>query len=823
MSDYVKWLAGLSSDQLARILEQRPDLLEGPPLRDLSALESRLAHPSSLSLALVQQPRPVIQALSALLSLGGRAPLSRCAGLLAVQPGTGRPGRPDHLDQVEYWLAVAGGFGLAWRDDAGIAYAAPGLSNLLASVDFGPSMLELSQFTPRDRLAKLLRHWTSSAPRLKDEIVAELLACLDDSVAVQARLDLLTPANRQALTTWVQRTRDSVFGYSGIDYRAVAGALDAATQYGLAVPSHSAMDAVIPAEVAVELLQPSLTFDPQAPLLPESQVEPEMVRRESAAALVQFDQACLSLVDHVRDHPVATLKAGGVGQREITRLAKVCHLDQAMVRLVLQLTYAAGVLEQQGGRWRCGETASAWRDLDPGPRITLLIEAWTNLGQSPTAITDAQGRPGPVGHDSDYCILCQSGRSVLLAAYVALPPGRAVEEQAMIRQVEWTKPLLHLRHVEEEFDEPDELDAGPAALRESPPPSSPALDEARMLGLIAHGAASEVLRASFAAERTQLVEAVAAVLPAVVGVAVFGSDLTAMAAGPPSGRLSTLLDLSADRESRGGAVIWRFTTATVRRALDSGVGAAELAAQLTAVATGPLPQPLEYLIADVGRRHGGVRVAPARSVLRCDDEALLVEICSERRLRELRLQRIAPTVALSEQGPEATLNALRAAGFLPMPWQSAPHETSDRPRSAQNAADTGEDGVVIDLAVAQQPAPQADGPLRTGWGRENVADVVRRLAGVIVADEDEDDVLGYLVAKLRMASRHLGEDELRTLAMAIAQGANIFITYRSAGGGVSDRVITVRDFAADRLFAWCHEKRDERQFLIASILSVSTA
>ena len=58
----------------------------------------------------------------------------------------------------------------------------------------------------------------------------------------------------------------------------------------------------------------------------------------------------------------------------------------------------------------------------------------------------------------------------------------------------------------------------------------------------------------------------------------FGSDLTVMVAGSPSAAVSALLDSCADRESRGAAVVWRFSPASVRRALDEGVGADELVA-----------------------------------------------------------------------------------------------------------------------------------------------------------------------------------------------------------------------------------------------------
>ena len=80
-----------------------------------------------------------------------------------------------------------------------------------------------------------------------------------------------------------------------------------------------------------------------------------------------------------------------------------------------------------------------------------------------------------------------------------------------------------------------------------------------------------------------------------------------------------------------------------------------------------MPQPLTYLIADVHRRHGTLVVLPALSCVRSDDESLLIEVAAHRGLRSLRPHLLAPTV-LAVQGPAAAvLQALRAAGYMPVP------------------------------------------------------------------------------------------------------------------------------------------------------------
>src|SRR5262249_39381324 len=120
--------------------------------------------------------------------------------------------------------------------------------------------------------------------------------------------------------------------------------------------------------------------------------------------------------------------------------------------------------------------------------------------------------------------------------------------------------------------------------------------EARLLGVAGLGALSDLGRAMLAG--TDGVAAVACrLLPAPVGHAVVRADLTAVVTGSPAPDLGARLDGCADRESRGAASTWRFSPASIRRALDGGMPAEALLADLRAAAIGAaLPQPLEYLV-----------------------------------------------------------------------------------------------------------------------------------------------------------------------------------------------------------------------------------
>jgi hypothetical protein len=151
----------------------------------------------------------------------------------------------------------------------------------------------------------------------------------------------------------------------------------------------------------------------------------------------------------------------------------------------------------------------------------------------------------------------------------------------------------------------------------------------------------------------------------VVRLAHLQADLSAVVPGTPSPRVAEVLDGMADRESGSAASSWRFSPASVRRALDTGRTADDLLADLASISSS-VPQTLEYLIKDVGRQHGAVRVSAAVAVLRSDDETLLALMVADKRLKSLKLRLLAPTVVASMIGLPEALAALRKAGYFPV-------------------------------------------------------------------------------------------------------------------------------------------------------------
>jgi len=184
-------------------------------------------------------------------------------------------------------------------------------------------------------------------------------------------------------------------------------------------------------------------------------------------------------------------------------------------------------------------------------------------------------------------------------------------------------------------------------------------------------------------EPDALVATLDALLPPPVDHLLVQADLTVIIPGPPEPALAAELAAIADAESRGGATVYRVTPVSVRRALDAGYSPADIHGLFHRRSRTPLPQTLEYLIDDVARRHGGLRVGAASSYLRSDDETLISEVLADRRLTGLTMRRLAPTVLACPHPSHRMLEMLRDAGYAPVAEDATGATVLSRPTIAR--------------------------------------------------------------------------------------------------------------------------------------------
>lgn len=481
--------------------------------------------------------------------------------------------------------------------------------------------------------------------------------------------------------------------------------------------------------------------------------------------------------------PLATLRNGGVGVKEIRRAAAALNADESAVRLWLSLAYHADLVDSDDGEIMPTIAADSWLADSPAERLVPLLMTWWRLPAAPTA-PDQHGK-AQTALSHAYHDLDRELRHDLIGWFGRQHARASVPDRhELLDLLSWAKPYVYR-----------DLATADAVL-----------SEGEQLGVLACGGISAWGRALVSGSEFALADAVEKWLPAATETVKLQADLTAVVTGMPTAELSELLDAAADAAERDTASVWRFSPASVRRAMDAGVPADRLLDSLRAASDGGVPQALEYLIRDVARRHGELTVREVGCCVSSDDQALLAEVAAHRGLSGLGLRKLAPGVLASAVSPRQTLEALRANGYVPAAVDTAgmPMLRRAEPRRARQRP------------KFTSSRPQAPWPV---VGTESPGDLLELAEELLAAPlEPAHDA----AALIRKYGERLSDDEITMLTGALEAESAIEITYLDQNDRMSRRVITPMELIGDKVEAWCHLRDDERHFLISGIQRVGT-
>lgn len=542
---------------------------------------------------------------------------------------------------------------------------------------------------------------------------------------------------------------------------------------------------LLPADVAVALRGGRTTTDPvdQPPEIATSPRKPELVDRAAAGAAFEAVRRTVLLLETWGVAPPAVLRTGGLGVRELKAAAALLQVNEQEAALLVEIASRAGLLGMArvpGGdqvwaptdlfdRWETQPVAEQWLVLAKtwldSPRLAGLVGTKDRAGKTWNALV-----PELSGH------YVADTRRRALEVVAHLPSGQVLATgtgvPSLVERLVWLRPRR------------------PATRAEV---AGWAIAESAHLGVTGLGGLSEPGRALLAGEDERAVAALTPLLPTPVDHVLLQADLTAVAPGPLETALGRQLHEVADIESRGGATVHRFTSASVRRALDGGWTVKEVHQFVAAISRTPVPQALTYLIDDVARTHGAIRVGHAEAFLRADDEAALTALMHHPRASGLELRRIAPTVLISALPVDLLLPTLRALGSAPV---------VEAPDGSVHVARP-------DLIRARGRRPSPEG-----------ADVARRTAQVhqVIAALRAGD--RAVAARPATTTRLTPAETLARLRVAVEANQPVWIGYVDNHGTSSERIVEPRRVDGGQLMAYDHRSEDTRGFAIHRITAV---
>ncbi len=624
------WLAELDDERLIRLLELRPDLTQPPP-GTIAALAARAQARQSVKAATDELDFLRLAVLDALLVLHADTAAVPPTKMLAL---IGNRASEDAVTAAVEDLRVRA---LVWGD-ASVRVAAEAAAGL---------------------------PWYPGQASVENT----------EQIDIAARLDALDPAPLELLQRLLEgspmgRTRDAAPGTPPdrpVQRLLAAGLLRQVDAETVILPR--LVGQVMRGEQPgpVQLTQP----DPAVSTTTVADVD-----AVAAGAVIDLLREVELVLETLGATPVPELRSGGLGVRDVKRLTKVTGIDEARLGLILEVSSAAGLIgvglpepdphDGVGPYWAPTVAADRFVESAAASKWHLLASTWLDLPGRPSLIGSRgpDGKPYAALSDSLFSTAAPLDRQLLLAVLADLPPGAGVDASSASRAMMWRRPRW--------------------AARLQPDPVGDLLTEAHALGVVGRGAIASPARKLLAGDPAD--DAVAAmdkVLPDPIDHFLLQADLTVTVPGPLERDLAEQLASVATVESAGAAMVYRISEASIRRALDTGRTASELHGLFSRHSKTPVPQGLTYLIDDVARRHGQLRVGMAASFVRCEDTALLAQAVAAPAAVQLEMRLLAPTVAVSQAPISEVLAALRAAGFAPAAEDSTGTIVDIRARGAR--------------------------------------------------------------------------------------------------------------------------------------------
>src|SRR6476469_7212086 len=337
------WLRTRSDEQIGALLGARPDVARPAP-SDVVALASRLAVPVSVDRALDELDAATLQVLDVVL-------LEAADGVPAADLAPALPGLPG--DVVVAAIETLTTRALLWGDDT---LRAP------------------------DPVRRAVRH-PAGLGRPATELRLQL------SRDLRAALAELSPEEREVL--------DRLAGGRPVGHLPDGPGDGAATparrllQRGL-LARIDALNVELPREIGL-LLRDGRPFGP-----PRTRPEPATattdqgtVDRRAAGAALESVGKVGELLAVLEEEPAGLLRSGGVGVRDQKRLARVLHVGEPEAAWLLELAYAAGLLDVGGphrDEWLPTRAYDIWREQDLPDRWAALAVGWLGGVRLPSLV-----------------------------------------------------------------------------------------------------------------------------------------------------------------------------------------------------------------------------------------------------------------------------------------------------------------------------------------------------------------------------------------------------------------------------------------------------
>ena len=524
----------------------------------------------------------------------------------------------------------------------------------------GPSISKLLVFRTNKELIGILAKLKTRGFVVQSGTQAEMISLIGECLTVTSSvLDIVQDGPTGTLElfdTLLSSGSPSIRDFAHYFANDTSSAIRYLASYGIISPNFQYSDIyVLPMEIGLAFRggKPYPEGLSEPPSVPATPINPEKVDSSAVTAANQLLNDLESLIRAIEAERYEPLKSGGIRIKDLRRLAKLIGHSEAETSRLLGVAWfgrLVGVSDEER-KFCLTKYWDTWEMYPPSRRWAEIVESWLVSGPSIGLVgkTDQNNKTLPPLVDLGYSELLNYAFQACFELLSELGPHKAIDREALDNYLNWCIPTTQRYRVEVY----QYL-------------SSLFFDAAEVLGVVADGALSSFGHLALSRNITATTEAIASFLPKPSTSFLLGSDLTALVDGSLAADIRGFLEQIADLESTGVVSLYRFSEASIRGALDAGLNGEEITKFLETYGTKGLPQTLGYLIKDVIRRFGSIRVGAVSCYLNIPDQALSTEVLRNKKLAKLRLRPLGSTILVSPIDLAVVLEELRSAGYLPV-------------------------------------------------------------------------------------------------------------------------------------------------------------
>lgn len=337
----------------------------------------------------------------------------------------------------------------------------------------------------------------------------------------------------------------------------------------------------------------------------------------AAIAIFETQQAITELLLDVETRRVRVVGKGAIGLPEVKNLAQQLHKSLDFARGCYSIAQSIGLIRPSDSRWWLTSLAKNWLSQDPTDRWQVLAANWFNaIGElAAEELSHAIKKfPG-------------AGLRDLLGAVFPVADSNLLSQRLadLTNQAEW-------------------------------------------LGLTVSGIPTDAMLAMLSGDTESAIKSISTHLPKPQRKLLAQGDQTLIAPGPLPTDLEITVRDFAELEQVSVASTYRITPASITYALECGMTDSQIRQLLAELTGAPLPQPIDYLIAQAASRFGRIKITASsgleRSIVQASTTALLSEILNDQRLRAFAFHPISASSLASRFEPEVIYFGLREHGFL---------------------------------------------------------------------------------------------------------------------------------------------------------------